>query len=77
MYITAGGVVTAALLQRGEFGAEESILVWLVLAGSSLALLATTASRLLQNALYALGDARRRRSSLRPGCCSPPASGSS
>jgi putative peptidoglycan lipid II flippase len=58
VYITAGSVVTGAILQRGEFGEDEAILVWLVLAGASLALLATTASRLLQNALYAIGDAR-------------------
>jgi putative peptidoglycan lipid II flippase len=58
VYITAGGVITAALLQRGEFGEDDATLVWLVLAGASLALLATTASRLLQNALYALGDAK-------------------
>jgi putative peptidoglycan lipid II flippase len=58
VYLTAGGVVTAALLQRQEFTADDAKLVWIVLAGASVALLATTASRLLQNALYALGDAR-------------------
>src|SRR5690606_36488276 len=58
IYLTAGGVVTAALYQRIEFTAEDAILVWLVLAAYSFALLAATASRLLQNALFALGDTR-------------------
>lgn len=58
IYLVAGGVVVGALLQRGDFGEDDTRLVWLVLAGSSLALLATTASRLLQNSLYALGDTK-------------------
>jgi putative peptidoglycan lipid II flippase len=58
VYLAAGGVIAAALLQWGEFSESDANLVWLILAGSSLALLATTASRLLQNALYALGDSR-------------------
>jgi putative peptidoglycan lipid II flippase len=58
VYLTAGGVITAALFQRGEFTADDATLVWLVLAGYSLALMATTASRLLQNSLFALGDTR-------------------
>lgn len=58
VFVLAGGVVTSALLQRGDFTAEDATLVWLVLAGYSLALLATTASRLLQNSLFALGDTR-------------------
>jgi putative peptidoglycan lipid II flippase len=58
VYLTAGGVITAALFQRGEFSADDATLVWLVLAGYSLALMATTASRLLQNSLFALGDTR-------------------
>jgi putative peptidoglycan lipid II flippase len=58
IYLLAGGVVVGALLQRGEFGPDDTRLVWFVLAGSSLALLATTASRLLQSSLYALGDSR-------------------
>jgi putative peptidoglycan lipid II flippase len=58
LYLTAGGVIAAALLQRGDFTGDDARLVWYVLAGSSLALVATTASRLLQNGLYALGDTR-------------------
>ena len=58
IYLFAGGVVVGALLQRGDFTADDTRLVWFVLAGSSMALLATTASRLLQSSLYALGDSR-------------------
>ncbi|MFX8573896.1 hypothetical protein ABTM22_20395, partial [Acinetobacter baumannii] len=36
----------------------EAVAVWLVLVGYTLGLLASTASRLLQSALYAAGDAR-------------------
>jgi putative peptidoglycan lipid II flippase len=58
VYLLAGGVVVGALLQRGEFDGDDTRRVWFVLAGSALALLATTASRLLQSSLYALGDSR-------------------
>ncbi|MGH9137218.1 MAG: murein biosynthesis integral membrane protein MurJ [Acidimicrobiales bacterium] len=58
LYLAAGGVIVAVLLQRGEFSADDSRLVWFVLAGYGLALVATTASRLMQNGLYALGDSR-------------------
>ena len=58
IYLVAGDLVVGALLQTGEFGSAETRLVWLVLAGFSLGLLATTASRLLQSSLYAMGDAR-------------------
>lgn len=58
VYLILGDVVVAALLQTGRFGSEDSRLVWYVLAAYSLGLLAATASRLLQNALYAMGDAK-------------------
>ena len=58
IYLVAGDLVVGALLQTGEFGAADTRLVWLVLAGFSVGLLATTASRLLQSSLYAMGDAR-------------------
>jgi putative peptidoglycan lipid II flippase len=56
LYITTGETIVGALLQRGEFGRSDTRLVWLILAAYSLGLLATTASRLLQNTLYALDD---------------------
>jgi len=58
IYLVLGDVVVAALLQTGRFGPEDTRLVWYVLAGLSVGLVATTASRLLQSGLYALGDTR-------------------
>src|SRR3546814_5740571 len=54
LYIAACDVIVGALLQRGQFEAQDSRLVWLVLAAFALGLLGTTRSRLLQNGLYAL-----------------------
>jgi putative peptidoglycan lipid II flippase len=54
LYVFAGDVIIGALLQRGEFDAADTRLVWYVLAAFSLGLLGTTRSRLLQNGLYAL-----------------------
>lgn len=56
IYIALGEPLVAALFERGRFGPSDTRLVWLVLAAYSLGLLATTASRLLQNSLYALDD---------------------
>ncbi|MBW3547226.1 MAG: murein biosynthesis integral membrane protein MurJ [Actinobacteria bacterium] len=57
-YLVLGDLVVATLLQTGRFDAGDTRLVWYVLAAFSLGLVATTASRLLQNGLYALGDTR-------------------
>ena len=58
IYIALGEPLVGALFQRGEFNVSDTRLVWLVLAAYSLGLLASTASRLLQNSLYALDDPR-------------------
>ncbi|CAN5208511.1 murein biosynthesis integral membrane protein MurJ [soil metagenome] len=58
IYLVLGDVVVATLLQTGRFGPEDTRLVWYVLAGLSAGLVATTASRVLQSGLYALGDTR-------------------
>lgn len=58
VYVFAGDVVVAALLQRGEFEPADSRLVWFVVAAFALGLLGTTRSRLLQNGLYALNRSR-------------------
>ena len=42
-------MIVGVLLQRGEFGADDTRLVWLVLGAFALGLLGTTRSRLLQN----------------------------
>jgi putative peptidoglycan lipid II flippase len=54
LYITAGDVVVGVLLERGEFTAADTRLVWFTVAAFALGLLGTTRSRLLQNGLYAL-----------------------
>ena len=58
VYVALGEVLVGALFERERFGPSETRLVWLVLAAYALGLLATTASRLLQNTLYALDDPR-------------------
>jgi putative peptidoglycan lipid II flippase len=54
LYVFAGDVIVGVLLQRGEFTAADTQLVWYVVAVFALGLLGTTRSRLLQNGLYAL-----------------------
>jgi putative peptidoglycan lipid II flippase len=54
LYIFVGDVIVGALLQRGEFDASDTRLVWFVIGAFALGLLGTTRSRLLQNGLYAL-----------------------
>lgn len=57
-YLAFGLLLVGALYRTGRFGVEDSWLVYLVLCGYSLGLVATTASRLLQNTFYALRDTR-------------------
>lgn len=57
-YVGFGPLVVGAFFQTGQFDAADTALVALVLAAYALGLVATTASRLLQNAFYALGDTR-------------------
>jgi putative peptidoglycan lipid II flippase len=57
-YIALGELLVSALFERNRFDPSDTRLVWLTLAAYALGLLATTASRLLQNTLYALDDPR-------------------
>ena len=57
-FIALGGVVAGMLFQTGAFHRNDSIVVWTILAGSSIGLLAGTQSNLLRNAFYALRDTR-------------------
>ena len=57
-YVAAGDVVVGALLQRGEFSRANTLQVWAVLGGYAIGLLGATSARLLQSALYGLGDAK-------------------
>ncbi len=58
MFMIVGDVIVRAAFQHGSFRSSDTIVVWLTLAVFSMSLLASTSSRLLQNGLYALGDAR-------------------
>ena len=55
-FIAMGKPVVGALFQRGDFTADDTILVWLVLAAYSVGLVASGSSRLFQNASFAAGD---------------------
>jgi putative peptidoglycan lipid II flippase len=57
-YLAFGVLLVGALFQTGQFGAADTWLVTIVLGGYSLGILATTMSRLLQNAFYAIGDTK-------------------
>ncbi len=55
-YLGLGFLIVDGLLRRGAFGLLDTWLVYGVLAGYSLGLVATTLSRLLQNGFWALRD---------------------
>ncbi|HSK76412.1 MAG TPA: murein biosynthesis integral membrane protein MurJ [Thermoanaerobaculia bacterium] len=57
-YLAFGFLLVGTLYRTGSFGVEDNWLVYLVLCGYTLGLLATTSSRLLQNTFYALGDTK-------------------
>lgn len=57
-FIAIGNAIVAALYQGGEFKAGDTILVWYILAGSTIGLLAVTLGRLYSSAFYALRDTR-------------------
>lgn len=57
-FITLGGLIVGALLERGQFTGDQTVQVWWILAAYSLGLVASASSRLLQNACFAAGDAK-------------------
>lgn len=57
-FILIGRLLIRALYERGEFTADTTTLVWYVLVGASLGLLAATLGRLYSSTLYALHDTR-------------------
>ncbi|WP_419925457.1 murein biosynthesis integral membrane protein MurJ [Candidatus Poriferisocius sp.] len=57
-FITLGGLIVGALLERGQFNGDHTVQVWWILAAYSLGLVASASSRLLQNACFAAGDAK-------------------
>jgi len=58
-FIAIGGPIVALLFQGGQFGAADTRIVWILLAGSAIGLSAGTQGRLLASAFYALGDPTR------------------
>jgi putative peptidoglycan lipid II flippase len=58
LFIVVGDVIVRAIFEHGSFTSADTVAVWLTLAFLSTGLLAVTATRLLQNGLYALDDAR-------------------
>ncbi len=57
-FLVFGFLVVAVLYQTGSFDLDDTWLVYFVLGAYALGLLATTVSRLLQNAFYALDDTK-------------------
>lgn len=57
-FVLIGRVLVAALYQRGKFDAQTTLIVWYVLAGASIGLLAATLGRLYSSAFYALHDTK-------------------
>jgi len=55
-FVAIGDVLVAGLYRAGEFGAADARLVWLVLMGYSLGLVASTTTRVYQSAFFALRD---------------------
>ena len=58
-FVAIGGSVVALIYQSGRFTAEDTEIVWLILAGAAIGLVPSTQSRLLGSAFYALGDPKR------------------
>jgi putative peptidoglycan lipid II flippase len=57
-FLTLGDVIVGALYQRGDFVRADTLLVYIVLCGYTLGLIASTATRLYGSAFYALKDTR-------------------
>jgi putative peptidoglycan lipid II flippase len=57
-FMALGDVVVGALYQRGQFTRNDTLAVWVTLAGLTVGLLATTTSRLLSSSFFALRDTK-------------------
>jgi len=57
-FVILGDVVVATIYRSGQFGRDDVIFVWRVLAGSGIGLLASTSGRLYSSAFYALRNTR-------------------
>lgn len=57
-FLALGDVIAAVLYQTGKFTRDDAIYVWIILAGASVGLLASTLGRLYSSTYYALQDTR-------------------
>ena len=57
-FVLLGRLLVAALYQRGAFDPNTTVVVWYILAGAAIGLLAATLGRLYSSAFYALHDTR-------------------
>jgi putative peptidoglycan lipid II flippase len=57
-FVTLGDVLAAALFQTGRFRHADVLIVWGILAGSAVGLMASTLGRLYSSTYYALRDTR-------------------
>ncbi|MEA9356487.1 murein biosynthesis integral membrane protein MurJ [Bacteriovorax sp. PP10] len=57
-FIILGDIVVAALFQTGKFTSQDTRVVWIVLIGSSVGLLASTIGRLYSSTFFSLKDTR-------------------
>lgn len=57
-FVLLGREVITLIFQSGEFGSEDTLYVWYILAALALGLMATTWGRLFSSAFYALGDTK-------------------
>ncbi len=57
-FVVLGGVLASTLFQTGKFATSDSYLVWAILVGSTVGLLATTQSRICISAFWALKDTK-------------------
>lgn len=57
-YLVLGDLIAAAIYQRGEFDPTDTLLVYLVLAGYTIGLIASTSTRLFSSTYFALHDTK-------------------
>ncbi|MGH7556119.1 MAG: murein biosynthesis integral membrane protein MurJ [Longimicrobiales bacterium] len=57
-FLLLGDIIVAALYQTGDFGADDTMFVYILLAGYSVGLLAATSTRLFASTFFALHDTK-------------------
>lgn len=57
-FLALGDVLVGALYQTGDFGRDDTLIVWAILAAYAIGLLASTATRLFSSAFFALQDTK-------------------